>query len=108
MITLINILEINIKLVPKENEIRLIAKMDATFKMSPIDAIKGEETLSGSNPFLNERMATRIVVKIRPIAAAKDANKEIKKRCIKPIVWFPKRIPPIIAKKAITAAIKTV
>jgi len=80
MITLIKILEINMKLIPKENEIRLIAKIDTTFKISPIDAIKGEETLSGSKPFLKERIATRIVVKIRPIAAIRDANKEIKKR----------------------------
>ena len=36
--------------------------------MSPMEAMIGE-TLSGSNPLLKETMATKIVVKIRPIAA---------------------------------------
>ena len=78
-------LESNMKVLLRENEIIPTAK-EATFKMSPMEAMIGEETLSGSNPLLKETMATKIVVKIRPIAAKREANSEIKKRCVNPIV----------------------
>ena len=74
------------KVLLRENEIIPTAKREATFKMSPMEAMIGEETLSGSNPLLKETMATKIVVKIRPIAAKREANSEIKKRCVNPIV----------------------
>ena len=70
----------------KENDNIPIPKRDATFKISPIEAISGEDTLSGSRPFLKEKIATKSVVKIRPIAATRDANKEIKNRWTNPIV----------------------
>ena len=83
---LIEILESNMKALLREKDIIPTTKRDTTFNISPMEAIIGEETLSGSRPLLKETIATRIVVKIRPTAAKIEANSEIKKRCINPIV----------------------
>ena len=80
MIKLTTILETNMKPLLKEKDSMPIAKSETTFSISPIDAIRGEDTLSGSRPFLKETIATKMVVKIRPIAAIREANKDIKNR----------------------------